>query len=267
MRALLAIYRAQFRTTFATQLQYRASLLIWLISMILEPVIYLVVWSTVARTSGGQVGGFSTRDFAAYFIAMMLVNHATFSWIMWEYDSRIRHGSLSFMLLRPVHPIHADIADNLTYKVLTLSVMVPTAIGLVRLFRPTMSPAPWAILAFVPALVLAFLVRFLIEWSLAMAAFWTTRVNAINQMYFVVLLFFSGRLAPLSLFPPAIQAAATWLPFRWVLSFPVELLLGRLTPQEATRGFIAQGIWLIVGLAVLRLVWRAGVRRYSAVGS
>lgn len=267
MTALLDIYRAHFKTTIASQLQYRAALVIWLIGMVLEPLIYLVVWTTVARSSGGQVGGYTPQDFAAYFIVFMLVNHATFTWIMWEYEYRIRQGTFSAMLLRPIHPIHSDIADNLSYKLLTLSVMLPTAIALSLAFRPAFHLVPWAVLAFIPALILAFLVRFLVEWALALAAFWTTRVNAINQMYFVALLFLSGQIAPLSLLPTPIQAIGTALPFRWMVAFPVELLLGRLRPEEALIGFAAQVIWLIVALALVHVIWRAGVRRYSAVGS
>ena len=52
----------------------------------------------------------------------MLVNHVTFTWIMWEYDYRVRQGTLSFALLRPVHPIHADIADNVSFKLITFAV-------------------------------------------------------------------------------------------------------------------------------------------------
>lgn len=267
MRSLWDVYVQQFKTTLAVQLQYRASLVIWLIGHVLEPVIYIVVWSTVARASGGSVGNFTTGEFAAYYIVLMLVNHATFTWIMWEYDYRIRHGSLSFALLRPVHPIHSDIADNVSYKLLTMIVMLPTAVGLSFAFRPAFHLVPWAVVTFVPVLALAFLVRFLVEWSLALAAFWTTRTAAINQMYFVVMLFLSGQIAPLALMPAPIRVAATLLPFRWVVSFPVELLLGRLTLVETLTGLGAQIIWLVLSVMMLKFVWRAGVRQYSAVGS
>jgi len=265
--ALWDVYVQQFKTTIATQLQYRAALVIWLVGHILEPLIYLVVWSTVSRSSGGSVSGFTPAEFAAYFIVLMLVNHVTFSWIMFEYDYRVRHGTLSFALLRPVHPIHADIADNVSFKLITLPMMSLAAVILALAFRPAWHWVPWATAACVPALVLAFLVRFLVEWTLALAAFWTTRVSAINQMYFVAVLFLSGQVAPLSLFPFPLQVIASLLPFRWMIAFPVELLLGRLTPVEALTGFAAQGIWLALSLALLRSVWRAGVRVYSAVGA
>jgi ABC-2 type transport system permease protein len=270
MKDLTWLYVQQFKTTFAAMVQYRASLVIWMIAQVLEPLVYLIVWSTVANSGGGSVGGaggYTTQDFAGYFILLLLVNHVSYTWIMYEYEYRIRQGALSFSLLKPVHPIHADIAENLSSKALTLPFMLLVAAGLAAIFHPLISPAPWALLASLPALGLAFLVRFLLEWSLAQVAFWTTRVSATNQAYFVLVLFLSGQIAPLTLFPWPIQALAAVLPFRWLIGFPVELLLGRLTPGEALTGLGAQAIWLAIALALVWGVWRAGVRVYSAVGA
>jgi ABC-type uncharacterized transport system permease subunit len=47
----------------------------------------------------------------------------------------------------------------------------------------------------------------------------------------------------------------------------VELLLGRLTPVEVLTGLGAQAIWLVISFILVRIVWRAGVRIYSAVGA
>ena len=85
-------------------------------------------------------------------------------------------------------------------------------------------------------------------------------------MYFVAMFFFSGQVAPLSLLPGAIQSIADALPFRWMLSFPTELLLGRVSTQDALTGFIAQLLWIAGIVLLLRVVWSAAVRRYGAVG-
>ncbi len=267
MRGLLELYAQQFRTTLESMVQYRASLIIWMIGHVLEPLVYLIVWSIVSNSGGGSVGDYTTRDFAAYFIVLMLVNHVTYTWIMYEFEYRVREGSLSFALLKPVHPIHSDIADNVSSKLITLPFMILIAVGLSALFHPTFSAASWAIPVFVPALFLAFLVRFLLEWTLAQAAFWTTRVSAINQTYFIVMLFLSGQIAPLTLLPGPVRIAATILPFRWIVSFPVEILLGRLTLSETLMGLGVQAAWLVMSLVLIRFVWRAGLRVYSAVGA
>jgi len=267
LRDLGKLYAQQLRTTFATMVQYRASLIIWTISAVLEPLVYLVVWTTVSNGSGGSVGSYTAGGFAAYYIVLMLVNQATYTWIMYEYEYRVRQGSLSFSLLRPVHPIHADIADNLSSKLVTLPLLLGAALVLGLLFRPSAVLQPWAIAAFLPALVLAFLLRFLVEWTLALAAFWTTRVSAFNQVYFVLMLFLSGQLAPLALFPGWLQTVAFVLPFRWMVGFPVELALGRLGPLQAVEGLGMQAAWLGLSLLLVRFVWKRGVRVYSAVGA
>jgi ABC-2 type transport system permease protein len=267
MIGLLEIYHAQLKVTFAVFIQYRAELLIWLLGAILQPVVYLIVWATVARANGGAVGGYSASGFAAYYIAMMLVDHLTFTWIMYEFEPRIREGQFSPRLVRPIHPIHSDIADNVTHKLLGLVPLVPVAVGLTLLFHPTLAPQPWAVAAFIPALLLACVLRFAAEWTLALAAFWVTRVGAINQLYEVVSVVLSGYMAPLSLFPAPVQALAAIAPFRWAVAFPVELVLGRVAPRDALIGLGVQAVWAAVAIILLRLTWRAAVRRYAAVGA
>ncbi len=267
MRDLVALYRQQFKTTLAMMLQYRAALLIWMIGHVLEPLVYLVVWTAVARGSGGSIGGYDAAGFASYFIVLMLVNHLTFTWIMYEYDYRIREGILSAALLRPVHPVHADIADNVASKLVNLPFMIVIAIILGLVFHAVISPAWWAVLIFIPVIFLAFLVRFLLEWTLALTAFWTTRTSAVNQAYFFLMLFLSGQLAPLEIMPRAVQIVAWVLPFRWLVGFPVELILGRLNLTEALAGLGMQCFWLIASLALMRFVWRVGVKMYTAVGA
>jgi len=267
VKGLADLYLQQLKTGVASIVQYRATLVIWLIGNILEPLIYLVVWSTVARSTGGTVGGYGAGDFAAYYIVLMLVNQVTFTWVMYEFDYRIREGTFSADLLHPVHPIHADIAENLSSKAVSLPFIVVAAAGLAAIFHPAFKLSLLAAAAFVPALVLAFLVRFLVDWMVALAAFWTTRVTAINQIHYMAVLFFSGQIAPLTVLPRPLQVVANILPFRWTIGFPVELALGRLTPIQVLTGFAAQAAWLLAAALLLKLAWRVSVKRYSAVGA
>lgn len=267
MRALAGIYAALLRIAIAEQIQYRAASAIWVLGAVLEPVVYLVVWSAVAGAQGGSVGSWSQAELAAYFLAFLVVNHATFNWVMWDFQYRIETGQLSFQLLRPIHPLHQDLADNLGYKLVMLVLLVPVLALLGWWFEPRFAARPWALAALVPVLLLAFALRFLFEWWLALAAFWTTRVIALNQAYGAVLLFFAGRVAPNDFLPAPLAELGHWLPFRWMVAFPVELAIGRIEPREFWIGIAFQLGWLgAVGLA-LQLGWRAALRRFSAVGS
>jgi ABC-2 type transport system permease protein len=261
------VYRAKFRAEIALQFAYRGALAIWLLGLLLEPIVYLVVWTTVAASQGGSVSGFTAPDFAAYFTILMVVNQLTFTWHFHEFEWRIRNGFFSPLLLRPIHPIHSDLAENVTFKLLTFVITVPVAALLLVSFGARLQPQPWQALAFVPALLLAFALRFVFEWTLGTAAFWVTRMAALTQAYWVAVLFLSGQVAPLELFPAPVQVVASILPFRWMVAFPVELALGRVDAMGALIGFGAQLGWILVTLLVLRIAWRAGVRRYAAVGA
>jgi ABC-2 type transport system permease protein len=266
MTSLLDVYGAQFKAVLEEQLQYRVLMAIGLLWLVLQPVIYLAVWSAVARAHGGSVGGYTRAQFAAYFLAVMLVNHLTFTWALVYWEGRVRRGLLSPLLLLPIHPIHHDLAATLMYKLMTLVVILPAAAGLVVAFHPAVHPTPWMVVAFLFALLLAAALRFLVEWTLGLLALWVTRMSAVRQLYAVALLFLSGQVAPLSLFPLPIQTATALLPFRWMVAFPVDVLLGRETAGQTLIGLAAQGTWVVLTLALLAITWRAGLRRYVAVG-
>jgi ABC-2 type transport system permease protein len=255
------------RISIAENLQYRAANAIWVLGAVVEPIVYWAVWSAAATEQGGRVGELDAGALAAYYLAFALVNHLTLNWVMHEFSLRIETGQLSFQLLRPLHPIHQDLADNLGYKLVMLVLLVPVCAALALLMHPRFDTAAWAWAALVPALALAIALRFVLEWTLGLTAFWTTRILAINQAYFAVLMIFAGRVAPTELLPGPLEALAAALPFRWMLGFPVELAIGRLDPQQAAAGLAMQAGWLALALLGLRALWGAASRRYSAVGS
>jgi ABC-2 type transport system permease protein len=182
------------------------------------------------------------------------------------FEARVRRGDFSSLLLRPIHPILADLADNLAYKALTLPLLGVASVGLVIAFRPLVTPPPWAVALVAPAVLLAFVVRFVTTWIVALSAFWLVRTRAVIQAYLLLLLFLGGQAAPLSLLPGWAQTIAWASPFPWMLAFPTQLLIGRLAPWEASIGLGMQLVWAAASVVLLRVCWRLSVRRYAAVG-
>ena len=113
-----------------------------MLGMIAEPVIYLVVWTTIADQQGGSVQGLTAGYFAAYYIVWTLVRNMNivFGAPYWEY--RIREGELNRDLLRPVLPLHYDIAYFAGWKVVVIVLWMPIAFALSLVFDPTLSPRP-----------------------------------------------------------------------------------------------------------------------------
>jgi ABC-2 type transport system permease protein len=262
----LDILKTQYSVSLAKEVQYRAANFIWMIGAVLEPLIFLVVWTVVAETQGGSVNGMTARDFAAYFIAAFFVGELTYSWLMWEYQKWVTEGSYSARLLRPVPPIIQDFGDNFGSKIVRMTIILPATAIMMIVFRPAVTWEWWSLLFFVPAIVLAMALFFLLDFGMALCAFWTTRVMALNRLYDTVLILLSGFFAPLELYPPAIVTLTWLLPFRWIIAFPIQLLLAQLTPQQAALGLLAQIGWLAAVGLVVSVVWRRAVLRFSAVG-
>ena len=262
----LEVYRGYFRITMVRYLAYRVELVIWLTSMILQPVVFMSVWRSAAVHIGGLLNGYSAGDIATYFILIMLINHATMAWVMWEWDGRVRNGELSYLLLRPHHVFHRDLGENISFKTATFPVMALTAVALIFATHPSIQLTAIHVLAFIPAMLMAFALRFTVDWVTAMGAFFTTRVDALNVFYFFLLLLFSGQMAPIPFLPSSLRIASNFLPFRWMLDFPARLMMGRLTTTEIAIGLAMQAFWIGVAALICFAVWKRGVKGYTAVG-
>jgi ABC-2 type transport system permease protein len=254
------------KIAIAVRFQYRISNYFYMIGMIAEPVIYLVVWTTIARTHGGVVGGYTAGQFAAYYIVWTLVRNMNIVFTPFGWEDRIRRGQFSAMLLKPMHPIHYDLSYFAGWKLVVIVLWLPIAAVLSLIFHPVLNPTPLAVAVFFVAIWGAYLIRSVMLWLLGLITFWTTRVSALFQLYFAAELLLSGRLVPLPLLPGWVQTAANVLPFQWTFGFPINALVGKLSTQQLLVGLGMQIVWVAIGSGLIALFWRASVRRYSAVG-
>jgi ABC-2 type transport system permease protein len=266
VRALAEFYLATARAAIATQFQYRVAQYFYMVGMIAEPVIYLVVWSSVARSSGGAVNGITAGQFAAYYIVWTLVRNMNivFGAPFWEW--RIREGELAGSLLRPLHPLHYDIAYFAGWKAVTIALWLPIAAALTAIFKPSVHPTVLQGVVFFIAIWGAYIVRTMFQSCIGMLNFWTTRGGAMFDLYMATELLLSGRLVPLKLMPHWVQTLANFLPFKWTFYFPIEALVGNLSTRSLLGGLAAQLLWIGIGLFLFRYAWRFAIKHFSAVG-
>jgi viologen exporter family transport system permease protein len=267
MKRMLAFYATTMKMSILQQFQYRVANYFYMIGMVAEPVIYLVVWSTVANSQGGSVGGYTASGFAAYYIVWTLVRNMNIVFTPYGWEWRIRQGQLSAELLRPLHPLHNDVAYFAGWKVVVIVLWLPIAAVLTWIFKPALNPAWYQVPTFFLAIWGAYLIRTMLLSLLGMITFWTTRVGAIYELYFALELVLSGRLVPMTLMPAWVQQVARFLPFQWTFYFPIESLVGQLSPQECLIGLGMQVLWIAFGIIAVNIMWRYGIRRYSAVGN
>jgi ABC-2 type transport system permease protein len=265
LRGLFDVYVTEMKIAIASQIQYRVANYMYMLGMVAEPIIYLVVWQTVAEQQGGSVAGITAGQFAAYYIVWTLVRNINIVFTPYGWEERIREGQLSAQLIRPLFPIVEDLGFFLGWKPVVVVLWLPIAFFLALVFHPVLNPSPLAIAVFPFTLLGAYLIRSLNQSSLGLITFWTTRVGPIFQLYIAAELLLSGRLVPMTLMPDWVQSIAGVLPFQWTFGFPIEALVGNLSTEQLLGGLVAQLVWIAIGAVLVRVVWHFAVRRYSAV--
>jgi ABC-2 type transport system permease protein len=265
---MLRIFQRLWQVNWAEQWQYRANLLMYLLYWIVSPIVYLAVWTSVA-TQQGSVNGLTANFFTTYYLTLLIVDNLTSEITIHILGYKVQDGSLSGELLKPIHPILTTVlVNNLAFKALTFVVLVPIWLVLCLLVRPDFSAVTAAsLLLAAPMLVLGFAINFLFGAIVTTLSFWTTRVYSMAEFYWGIALLFGGQFVPLDLMPPFIQNIARFLPFQLRLYVPIQLILGRLPAEAIARDFALSLFWLGLAFVVFQVVWRAGLRRYSAVGA
>jgi ABC-2 type transport system permease protein len=264
MRRFWRIYRVLLRREMNLVLVYRAQMVIWLLTGVL-PLIMLAAWLSLG--AGGPVGSFTPTDFIAYYLAAIFVRQLTGVWIVWDLDYQIRQGEFSTLLLRPIDPIHQFAARGLGGKWLRFLMLAPV-LGTAMIVTGVRYPVdPLTLIAFVLAMFGAWLLSFFIQYINGLLAFWITQAVAVFDLWFGLWTILSGYLIPLELLPSAVRQAAYWLPFRYQLAVPLEIIMGRAQGVELWRSLALQALWIAVMFGVCRILWWRGIKKYSAVGA
>ncbi|MEB3281857.1 MAG: ABC-2 family transporter protein [Lyngbya sp.] len=259
---MLRTAKTLLTTYYAYMLEYRAELFFWALSGSL-PFIIMGIWVKAAES---QELALEPVQFARYFLAAFLVRQSNAVWVIWDFEKEVVQGTLSPRLLQPIDPVWHHFLSHIAERFARF----PFIVGLVLLFFTLYPEAFWlpnltTVLIFVFILLVAFCLRFLIQYTLALAAFWTERASALEDVWFLPYLFLSGVIAPLEMFPPTLREIVLWTPFPYLVNFPASVLVG--LTANIGRGLLVMLGWGVVIFILNRWLWRKGLRQYSGMGA
>lgn len=252
------------RVGFAEAMAYRAELLVWVLTTTM-PLVMLPLWMAVAET--GPVRGFTGDDFVAYFLTTFVVRQITSAWASWTINYEVKNGTLALRLMRPIHPFWAYAIENLAALPLRLVVAGPIAVGaLLVTSREQLTSDPALLAIFFASLVGAWAITFLAHVAVGTLSLWTQSSIKIMDVWTAGFFVFSGYLVPIALFPDALREIPEWLPFRYQLGFPVEVLTRETSVSNALGMLARQWLWVLgLGITCVAL-WNRGLRRFQAFG-
>lgn len=247
--------------------EYRVGFFIIMVNTVAGPAVALLIWLAVAEHGVGLP--YSRQQFVTYFVLMGLVSMATASWTADYVAAEIRDGSLSEWLIRPAPNVLHYLANNLGEKAVKLGLLLPVVATVAAVLwqdvRLPAEPGRWLLAG--AALFLSAILAFMVDYLVGCTAFWlqdSGGVAAVERLLYGLL---AGQFIPLAMFPPWTAGFLEAQPWRYTLSFPLEILTGALDPPALLRGFAWQALYCLGALAAYRLVWRAGLRAYAATGT
>lgn len=263
----LRIIRRLIAIDLSTAMIYRGEFLLYMISAVLGPTISLMIWRT-ALSSGADLP-VDAEYLTTYFVLLGIVSMLTSSWIAGFLAEEIRLGRLSIWIVRPGSTHFNGIANNLSEKIIKGIALVPLIGGVGWFVRDAIAlpsdPARWAM--FGVSVVAAGVMVYAITVMVGSLAFWLDDVTGIDRGRNLIMMVLRGQLVPLALFPVWSRDFMDVQPFRFTLSFSLELVIGDLSRRELVLGMTLQMLYAALFLFAAVRTWRRGLRAYTAAGA
>lgn len=97
-------------------------------------------------------------------------------------------------------------------------------------------------------------------------AFWMISLDGIRNITKNLLRLLQGRWFPFDLAPVMIQNIMKFLPFQYILFFPIQILQGQVPNKELFLGIKVLSISILIILILAKCVWNRGLKKYESVG-
>lgn len=229
----------------------------------------LVFWAGATASQGGLIFGWAYSDFATYYLLLALTDSLIVAHV--EEDvavDDVNRGQLSVFLLKP-RPYYAmklmsELPWRFTQGVFSIITILIVALLARNIIHITSSPV-LLLLAIVIAL-LAYLMSFSFKMCLGLMAFWFTEINSLMQLTEIIMTVSGGIIIPLLFLPSSIKIIFDILPFSYMIYYPIVALLGKLDYRADLQVIIIQVVWLVVFSLLYKILLRAGIRTFTAVG-
>ncbi|MBI3973615.1 MAG: ABC-2 family transporter protein [Chloroflexi bacterium] len=265
-RTALRLYFELAKRQFQRQLAFRTANLAGLVTNAFFGYIRATVF-IVAFRSQGTIAGYSAADAVTYAWVTQALIMVVHLWGWYEVERTIRTGDVVSDLSKPFSYLGfwlAKDAGRAAYFVLFRGLPV-LALGQVMFgLRWPSSPLVWV--AFAASLTLAVVVSFAWRFLLNLTAFWTTDARGINQLAAAVVLFLSGFVMPIRLFPDWLRGAVLALPFAGMTQIPCDVFLERLDGADLAGALGLQAFWAVAFLLAAQVVVVLATRRVVTQG-
>lgn len=261
-------YFQLIKNTIEEYVVYRLNFLLWRFRSFVFFLTLFFFWLAIyqGRT---EIFGYQKAQMLTYVIGVAFLRGTVMASRSTDLEADIYTGGLSTYLLRPLSPRKFYFIRDIADKILNIS-LIFLEIGLVLyLFKPSFW-FPQNLSTYFSFIVLALMSLFLfyfINLIAASLAFWTGAIWAPRWLLMLVLVeFMSGAVFPIDILPLWLSRFILATPFPYLIYFPLKVWLEQVSVVEVIRVMGMMSFWLVVMYFLSRLIWRKGLKIYSAWG-
>ncbi|MBW7477260.1 ABC-2 family transporter protein [Paenibacillus oenotherae] len=234
-------------------------------STILRVFVIYAFWSAV-YDNRVEITGIPLSTMLTYVVLATLLSNYS-AGVGYELANRVRNGEVAIELMRPYDLMHKLVALDLGTKITssvrnTLPIIILSFIFIGINLPHTWFAGPLSILS----AIIGVFIGAQLDMIIGILAFWVFYIWGLRILRNAILLFFSGALLPISLFPDWLQTVSTFLPFQSIVYVPVAIYTGQITGSDIYFSILMQLVWLVVIFGIIRLLWSFALRRVTIFG-
>lgn len=260
MKKYLKVWWIFAFNSFQTQLLTRWAVLLFLISKLLRFFIFIVFILLLLS---------KTNTLASYTLNQTLLFFLTFSLIdtlvqtvfreVYRFRPAIVNGTFDFYLIKPFNPLFRALATG--PDIIDLILLIPL-IGAVGFFMSRLNIVdPTSIGVYILLIFIAFIISLSFHILVLSLAVLTTEIDQAILVYRDIT--GMGRF-PMDIYKEPLRGILTYiLPVGVMMSFPVQALLGLLSPVLILYSIIFAFIFFFISLQV----WNISLKHYSSASS
>lgn len=263
-------YLQVFKISFAQEFVYRVNFIMWRVRNVLQFFLIFFLWDTIYTKPGSVIFGYDKAKILTYVFGLLIVRAFVFSARAVDVGGEVANGDLSNYLLKPVNYFKYWLTRDLSSKALNLIFASFEIIILVLLLKPPffIQTSPLPLLGFFMAVGLAIFIYFTILFISAAVPLWIPEAAWGSQFLTTVIFaeFLSGAVFPIDILPMNLQKVINLTPFPYLIFFPLQVYLGKISGGEFIKGLGVSFIWAILLAVGMNALWKIGLKAYQSQG-
>ncbi|MBI3486010.1 ABC-2 family transporter protein [Candidatus Daviesbacteria bacterium] len=246
----------------------RARSFVWFLIPLISSSLLLLFWNG-ALGNKNLVAGWNFQSFATYYLLLLIASSLLMSHIEENVGIEdIRQGQLAMFITKPFSYFWLRFFSEIPFRILQgfygIIVLILAALFLKSLLNLQLS---WqTLLISLTMAILAYFISFIFKMVMGLIAFWLIDINGIFQLFEIIIVLFGGYVAPLAVLPNFLSETAKFLPFAYMIYFPIISFQGKLNFQESFQILSIQVFWILVFALTYRFLWNKGLQKFTGVG-